>query len=91
MTKKNMEIKKAKISEAEREKLEILQAADKVKGEQLSITPDGSFQSIPELKELFSGTSDNPPHKYEIYYKGIMKLLRDNLPKGKNNKKAAQN
>ncbi|MDZ4713196.1 MAG: hypothetical protein SGI89_12850 [bacterium] len=90
MAKKTQKIQKPEISDAEKERLEILHAADMVKGEQLMISPDGTFGTAPEIKDLLPDMSDNPPHKHELYYRGIMKLLRTHLPKGNNQKKARE-
>lgn len=80
--------KKTEISSAEQEKLKILSKANETKGEQLSIAPDGEIASKKEIKNFALGNIENPERKYEVYYKGINKLLRKHLPKGKENKKA---
>jgi len=76
-----------KISQEEEEKLLILSKTDDVKGEQLVITENG-IKTENELKHFALGAVDNPERKYELYYKGIMKLLRKFLPSGKFNRKA---
>lgn len=76
-----------KVSKDDEEKFLILSKADEVKGEQLVIT-DVGIKTVNELKKFALGAEDNPERKYELYYKGIMKLLRKFLPKGKNNYKA---
>lgn len=86
--KKDTSIKKVKkLSKEEEERLLILSKADEVKGEQLVIMPDG-LKTENELKKFALGAVDNPERKYELYYKGIMKLLRKFLPKGASNRKA---
>jgi hypothetical protein len=80
------------LSEAEKLKLSILAKADQVKGEQLVFTSEGEIQSRNELKELAAlggiGPIDDPQKKYDVYYNGISKLLRQHLPKGRANQKA---
>jgi len=71
----------------ELEKLEILSKSRQTKGEQLSIDGKGRFKSEKELKEYAVGRIDDPDKKHEIYYKGIQKLLIENLPKGSSFKK----
>lgn len=71
------------LSEADIERLEMLQKANEKVGRQLSIgTEDGSLHEIDELKELIGKEFENPEEKYNIYYRGIRKLLMDYLPKG---------
>lgn len=79
--------KKVQISKEDEEKMLILSRADEVKGEQLTIGSTG-IQTENELKRFALGSDDNPEKKYDLYYKGIMKLLRKFLPKGKENYKA---
>lgn len=90
MAKKIKDIQKPDVSAAEKEREAILRAADSVKGEQLLISSEGSFATAQELKDLIPDMTDNPSVKYDIYYKGIQKLLRDNLPKGDYYKKARE-
>lgn len=72
----------------EEERLKILAEADEVKGEQLQFTEEGNFESKKELKDFALGNIENPEKKYNVYYKGIQKLLLKHLPKGKKNEKA---
>ncbi|MEI7614993.1 MAG: hypothetical protein WCK63_18995 [Betaproteobacteria bacterium] len=86
---KNMstsKISKKKKSNDE-EKLLILAQTDQVKGEQLLVMPEGLVAEY-ELKNFALGLDDDPEKKYEIYNKGITKLLRKHLEKGKENKMA---
>ncbi len=85
---KNKKINKKKSSKEEQEKLKILSQADKVKGEQLSISSSGKMITVNELKSFAFGNTENPEKKYDVYYKGIQNLLKKHLPKGKENKKA---
>lgn len=71
----------------ELEKLAILTKTDETKGEQLVLTESG-LETQNEIKKFALGNIDNPEQKYDIYYKGVMKLLRKYLPKGNENKKA---
>ncbi|MDA3614672.1 hypothetical protein [Polluticaenibacter yanchengensis] len=83
-----------KISKSDEQKLEekmrIISEADRVKGEQFSILPDGEIEVSNELKQLLQGnvSIDDPGKKYDLYYKGIERILRKHLPKGKQYKKA---
>ena len=88
MSKKTKNTKKTKLSKTDEEKLKLLAETDKVKGEQLTIGDSGKLESRKELKDFAIGTVENPQKKYEVYYKGISKLLLKHLPKGKNFKKA---
>lgn len=79
--------KKKKVSKAEAERLMLLAKADEVKGEQLIVLPEG-LSTENELKKFALGDIDDPEKKYDFYYKGIMKLMKKFLPKGKENAKA---
>lgn len=71
------------LSDADMERLELLQRAHEKKGKQLTISGEaGTIKEIDELRELVGKQLDNPEEKYNIYYKGIRKLLMDHLPKG---------
>ncbi|WP_454803731.1 hypothetical protein [Mucilaginibacter phyllosphaerae] len=70
------------------EKLRILAEADAVKGEQLTITESGEIAHENELRQFALGSIEDPERKYEVYYKGIQKLLKKHLPTGKKNKVA---
>lgn len=81
----NKKIKKdVELSEADIERLELLQKANEKVGKQLSInTESGSLEEFDELRSIVGKEFENPEEKYNIYYKGIRKLLMDFLPKGK--------
>ncbi|MGG8494950.1 hypothetical protein ACQY1Q_00920 [Tenacibaculum sp. TC6] len=84
MAKDNNIKKKQELSEADLERLELLQMANEKVGRQLTINSDqGNIEEIDELRELIGKEFENPEEKYNIYYKGIRKLLMDYLPKGK--------
>lgn len=76
------ENEKTNETDAEREMLEIMMKADQVKGQQLSIDATGEFYTEDELKKLVLGNVQDPEKMYETYYKGISKLLKQNLPTG---------
>lgn len=66
----------------ELEQSEIFAMTNIVKGEQLMIDDEGIKTFKEEL--LFSASNiDDPDKKHNIYYKGITKLMRRHLPKGK--------
>lgn len=69
----------------EQEKLRIIAQADAVKGEQLIISPEGEINKENELKQFALGDIEDPEKKYDLYYKGIQKLLKKHLPEGKKN------
>jgi hypothetical protein len=76
--------KKVELSEADLERMELLQQANEKVGRQLTINSvEGNIEEIDELRELIGKEFENPEEKYNIYYKGIRKLLMDYLPKGK--------
>lgn len=85
MSENKKDIRKEEIlSEAEIERLEILHKSSQRKGRQLTIDIDGgSLKEIDEIRELVGKEAENPEEKYDVYYKGIRKLLTDYLPKGK--------
>jgi hypothetical protein len=88
MEEKNKKTRKEQeLSEAELERLELLQRAHEKKGKQLTISSDsGALEEIDELKQLVGRQLDSPEEKYNIYYKGIQKLIKDHLPKGQDYK-----
>ncbi|WP_192348832.1 hypothetical protein [Algoriphagus sp. Y33] len=79
--------KEQELSEADIERLQLLQRAHERKGKQLTISDDtGALKEIDELRQLVSKQLESPEEKYSIYYKGIRKLLMDHLPKGEDYK-----
>lgn len=76
-----------KLSEKERERLELLQKADQVRGRQLTVDEDGQLATKSELKQFALGTVENPGKNHEVYYAGIQRLLLKFLPKGKQNER----
>ncbi len=87
MAKKNKSTdkKKRELSKEDIERLELLQKADEVKGEQLSINLDSKITVENQAVKLLGQTIDDPVEKFQLYYHGLSKLLKDNLPKGKEN------
>ena len=79
--------KTGKLSDKERERLELLQKADQVRGRQLTVDAGGEIGTEDELKKFALGQIENPPKKHEVYYAGIQRLLRKFLPKGKQNER----
>ncbi len=76
--------KKEELTEADIERLELLQKANEKVGKQLTInSEEGNLEEIDELRQMIGKEFENPEEKYNIYYKGIRKLLMDYLPKGK--------
>lgn len=84
---KNIDKKKRELSKADIERLEILQKADEVKGEQLSINLNSEITVENQATKLLGQRIDDPVEKFQLYYHGLTKLLKDNLPKGKENDK----
>lgn len=76
--------KKEELSESDIERLELLQMANEKVGKQLTIdSQSGIVEEFDELRSLIGKDFENPEEKYNLYYKGIRKLLMDFLPKGK--------
>lgn len=82
---KNTDKKKRELSKEDTERLELLQKADEVKGEQLSVNLDSEIIVENQAIKLLGQTIDDPVEKFQLYYHGLSKLLKDNLPKGKEN------
>lgn len=80
--------KQEQISNDEQERLEILKNADSIKGEQLFLGSDGRFESKKEIENYVLKDIDDPEKKYDVYYGGIQKLLKEHLPKGNEFKEA---
>ncbi len=79
----NKKIVERKLSKEDLERLEILQKSEEVKGEQLSINLDSEIVVENEAELLLGQRIDDPVQKFQLYYQGLTKLLKDNLPKGK--------
>lgn len=81
----NQKKKERKLSKEDIEKLELLQKSDEIKGEQLSIDVDSNIILENQAEKLIGQQIDDPVQKFQLYYKGLNKLLKDNLPKEKEN------
>jgi len=83
MEKNKNKIEEVGLSNSDIERLELLQRANEKTGKQLTIdSKNGGLKEIDELRELIGNDFENPEEKYNIYYKGIRKLLMEYLPKG---------
>ncbi len=87
MDKNKIDLVGRKLSEQDIERLSILQKSEEIKGEQLSINIDLDVVIENQAEKLLSKKIDDPIQKFQLYYHGLTKLLRDNLPKGKEFKK----
>lgn len=72
-----------KLSKEDLERLEILQKSEEVKGEQLAINLDAELVIENQAEQLLGQKIDDPVQKFQLYYHGLSKLLKDSLPKGK--------
>ncbi|SHN13679.1 hypothetical protein [Flavobacterium xinjiangense] len=72
-----------KLSKEDLERLDILQKSEEIKGEQLSINLDSEIIIENYAEQLLGQSIDDPVQKFQLYYHGLSKLLKDNLPKGK--------
>jgi len=79
------DIKNRKLSKADIERLEILHNAEQVKGEQLKLDVDAGIVVENQAEKLIGQKIDDPVQKFQLYYKGLNNLLKNNLPKGKEN------
>lgn len=79
------EIDKKKLSKEEIERRAILEKAEEVKEEQLKLDIDKGVETENEYKTLLDQQIDDPIQKFQLYYKILNRLLRSNLPKGKEN------
>lgn len=78
---------KKELSQEDLERLQILQEAEEVKGEQLNLDIEGNLQKEDIMKRLTASLQniDDPEKKYDQYYNILNKLLKSKLPKGKEN------
>jgi len=77
--------KKRELSKEDLERLELLRKSEDVKGEQLAINLDSEIVVENQAQKLLGQRIDDPVEKFQLYYHGLTKLLKDNLPKGKEN------
>lgn len=66
----------------------ILLKASESKEESLFFAENGDIEIRNEIESLLDQQIDDPDEKYELYYNVINKVLRDYLPKGKENESA---
>ena len=83
--KNKKDIKKRELSKEDIERLEILHKSEEIKGEQLTIDLNSDLVIENQAEKLLGQKIDNPVEKFQLYYHGLTKLLKDNLPKGKEN------
>ncbi len=85
MSNKNISKKKTErnLTKEDLERLEILQKSEEVKGEQLYIDLDSEIVVENQAETLLGQKIDDPVQKFQLYYHGLSKLLKDSLPKGK--------
>ena len=89
--KKSEEQKNLEKEKRRREIEEILSDANTKTGEQLVLDELGAIKSEDELKEFALGhIPDDPEEKYNVYYKGVEKLLKKFLPEGDKYKSARE-
>jgi hypothetical protein len=83
--KNKIDIRKRELSKEDIERLEILHKSEEIKGEQLTIDLNSDLVIENQAKILLGQRIDDPVEKFQLYYNGLSKLLKDNLPKGKEN------
>ncbi len=72
-----------KVTKEDLEALELLQKTQQKKGRQLRVDiAQGDIKEVNEIKEILRGNAENPEEKYNLYYKGIGRILKRYLPKG---------
>ena len=81
--KKKSGIGERNLSKEDLERLELLQKSEEVKGEQLALDINSELITENEADKLLGQQIDDPVTKFQLYYNGLTKLLKDTLPKGK--------
>ena len=71
------------LSKEDLERLELLQKSEEIKGEQLVLNLDSEIVKENEAEKLLGQRIDDPVTKFQLYYNGLTKLLKENLPNGK--------
>ena len=71
------------LSKEDIERLELLQKSEEIKGEQLVLNMDAELVIENEAENLLGQKIDDPVTKFQLYYNGLSKLLKSNLPEGK--------
>lgn len=83
MEENKKKIGERKLSKEDLERLELLQKSEEIKGEQLVLNLNSELTTVNEAEKLLGQQIDDPVTKFQLYYNGLSKLLKDNLPKGK--------
>lgn len=83
MDENKKKIGERKLSNEDIERLELLQKSEEIKGEQLILNLDSELVIENEADKLLGQKIDDPVTKFQLYYNGLTKLLKDTLPKGK--------
>lgn len=83
--KNKKDIKKRNLSKEDIERLEILNKAEEVKGEQLELDIDQGVRIENQAEKLIGQKIDDPVQKFQLYYNGLNNLMKSSLPKGKEN------
>lgn len=71
------------LSKEDLERLELLLKSEEIKGEQLILNLESEIVTENEAERLLGQKIDDPVTKFQLYYNGLTKLLKENLPKGK--------
>lgn len=71
-----------KLSKEDIERLELLQKSEEIKGEQLVLNLNSELITENEADKLLGQKIDDPVTKFQLYYNGLTKLLKDSLPEG---------
>ena len=71
------------LSKEDLERLELLHKSEEIKGEQLILNLNSELVIENEAEKLLGQKIDDPVTKFQLYYNGLTKLLKDHLPKGK--------
>lgn len=71
------------LSKEDIERLEILHKSEEIKGEQLKLNMNSDIVIENQAELLIGHKIDDPVQKFQLYYKGLSSLLKENLPKGK--------
>jgi hypothetical protein len=73
----------------EQERMELLRRSAETPGKQLQFDSFNlELKEVDELRELIGAQFENPEEKYQAYYNGMQKVLKQYLPSGKNFKQA---
>lgn len=81
--KKKIDTGERNLSKEDLERLELLQKSEEIKGEQLVLDINSELIIENEADKLLGQQIDDPVTKFQLYYNGLTKLLKESLPKGK--------